>query len=335
MNATVIIKAGLSLMHYSGAAKLFAASLRGRGSILCLHHVRPASDAAFQPNYQLEITPEFLDAVIEAVKAEGYRLVSLEEAVASLKQAEPPSTPFAAFTLDDGYRDNVEFAAPVFRKHNCPYMIFVAPGIVEATTQLWWRDIELIADRTASSLAQKKAMFADLMSGALRLGEDEQRAFVREKAIAAALDQAAACRSVAMTWDEIRASINDPLCSIGAHTINHFAIKKLAADRALREMIDSKHVIERELNCPIKYFAYPYGAKDHADARDFELAAQAGFEASVTTRKGVITCGYAKHLQALPRVMVSGRYQKPHYVTTLMSGLPLGLNRGFRELDIR
>ena len=72
----------LKLLHYSGAASLLSPWLRGRGSVFMLHHVLPQCSQAsdFAPNAGLEVTPEFLDDVIQLVKSKGYGLVSLEEA---------------------------------------------------------------------------------------------------------------------------------------------------------------------------------------------------------------------------------------------------------------
>ena len=43
-----------------------------------------------------------------------------------------------AVTLDDGYRDNLEHAWPVFQKHRAPFTIFVCPGFTERKSELWW-----------------------------------------------------------------------------------------------------------------------------------------------------------------------------------------------------
>jgi peptidoglycan/xylan/chitin deacetylase (PgdA/CDA1 family) len=341
MTKEFIIKAALDALHYSGAAALSAGALQGQGVIFCLHHVRPEPTCNFRPNYQLEVTPEFLDCVITTAKAKGYALVSMEEAVSEIKSQRKSAAPFAVFTLDDGYRDNAEFAAPIFRAQNCPYTIFVTPGYAEATADLWWRDLELIvatnvnvASYRTSTFAEKQQAFEALYCTAEALPEVEQRSFVNEIAKSVNFDQAAACRDVVMSWDEIRTLARDPLCTIGAHTMGHFALKRLSASRAADELSASKASIEIELQRRVKYFAYPYGAHMHAGPRDFALAAAAGFEASVTTRKGTICPEHQHHLQALPRLMLSGRYQRKRHVTTLMSGLPFRLSNRLRKLDV-
>ena len=77
-----------------------------------LHHVCPGGGLSpgFSPNRGLELTPEFLDQVIAMVKARGFDLVNLDEAERRMSSG---GRPFAAFTLDDGYRDNMVHAQPV------------------------------------------------------------------------------------------------------------------------------------------------------------------------------------------------------------------------------
>jgi hypothetical protein len=49
------------------------------GAILTQHHVRPARPDAFQSNRLLEVTPEFLAAVIESLRRAAIEFVSLDE----------------------------------------------------------------------------------------------------------------------------------------------------------------------------------------------------------------------------------------------------------------
>src|ERR1700732_2207652 len=136
----LLIRAGLEVAALPGAGRLFP-SAAGRGVIFTLHHVRPARDHEFEPNAHLSITPEFLDEAIVAARRCGLVPVHLQDLLRLL--ANPSDTrKFVCFTLDDGYRDNEKFAAPVFRKHGAPYTIFIAPGFVERTRTMWWETAE-------------------------------------------------------------------------------------------------------------------------------------------------------------------------------------------------
>ncbi|MGH6819940.1 MAG: polysaccharide deacetylase family protein, partial [Methylocella sp.] len=103
---------------------------------------------------------------------------------------------------------------------------------------------------------------------------------------------------------------------------------------ALDEMTKSADRIERELGSRPAYFAYPYGDPGSAATRDFQLAAQAGFKAAVTTRKGLVFAGHRDHLTALPRVSLAGQYQKLRYIDVLLSGAAFALFNGFKRLNV-
>src|SRR5579872_6455611 len=108
----LLVHAGLEAINLSGASRIFQ-SAAGRGVILALHHVRPNRNYAFEPNKHLSITPEFLDEAIVAALQCGLEPIHLEDLPRALAES-PPSRKFVCFTLDDGYRNNKDYAAPVF-----------------------------------------------------------------------------------------------------------------------------------------------------------------------------------------------------------------------------
>jgi hypothetical protein len=87
-----------------------------------------------------------------------------------------------------------------------------------------------------------------------------------------------------------------------------------------------------KLAAPARHFAYPYGQPDQAGAREFALAREVGFATATTTRKASLFGAHRDHPLALPRVDVSpGFAASPHYLRTMLAGLPLiALNRGRR-----
>ena len=341
---TKLLKAALSALHYSGAARV-AAPLTGRnGVIFMLHQVGPGTPRAFNPNGILKVTPEFLDSVIRHIRAAGFDIVGLDEVKARLNEA-PGSRPFAVLTLDDGYKDNREFAYPVFKRHNVPFTIYVPTAYADGHGELWWlaleealrklQRVEIKRDGATRVYrlridAEKKFAFHDIYWWLRQIPEDRARAVVRDLAAKAGFEVAGLCRDLVMSWDEIRALSKDPLVMIAAHTTNHFALAKLPVETARREMADSIARVEKELGKPVRHFSYPYGDEESAGEREFEIARELGLETAVTTRKGLLRMKHAHALTALPRLSLNGAYQDVRYVKALLSGLPFALRDGVK-----
>jgi hypothetical protein len=56
-----IIRTGMETLYFSGLHHAMRPFVGGLGTILTLHHVRPARTSRFQPIRLLEITPEFFE----------------------------------------------------------------------------------------------------------------------------------------------------------------------------------------------------------------------------------------------------------------------------------
>ncbi len=351
MASPAILRACLEVIQFTGLSHLLRPKFQGLGSIFCFHHIYPGGglQTGFAPNGKLECTPEFLGDIIQLVRKRGMETLSLSDAVERTRNPKRGQKPFAVFTLDDGYKDNMIYGQPIFDKLNCPYTVFVAPKIVDGSCELWWRALELVLaksdtfkfqvgdeafDLDIRSEAQKWAAWESLVLKLANMPEYLQRETTRAMASHFDINLQEYCKSVAMTWSEIRTMNKDPLCTIGAHTMNHYAVAKLSAEDCKFELEQSKKIIERELGETVKFFAYPYGDEAAAGPRDFGLAQDAGYVASVTTRKGTIFEGHSKHLQALPRIMVSGRYQKIRYIDALISGAPTALLNRFSQVNV-
>lgn len=348
----MLFKTILNGLYYSGFQALCAPLTAGRGSIFALHHVRGDVGADFAPNSHLSITPEFLDAVIFRLKQQGYRFVSLDEAAQIIKSGlhDTNEKPFIAITLDDGYRDNLQNAAPVFSKHDVPYTIFVAPGMIDGDHPIWWEDLENILSTQdkleldtpaghltfeTATLENKASAYSNLMEILTKqVSEEDQREIIANLCKAYGCDSQSHSKLQLMTWKEIVELSKDPLCTIGAHTIGHFALARLSHAACRNEMVSSKKQLEEKLDVEISHFAYPYGYPSAAGVREFQLAEELGFKTAVTTRHGVTYPEHSEHLTALPRVSLNGSYQSLHYVRTLLSGVPTRLNNRGSKLNV-
>lgn len=344
-----LIKSGLEVLYRTGAYRLFGSQWGGAGVILTLHHIRPHAAGrtdAFHPNGILEITPEFLEEVIRFAAANGFELVPLGEAVGRICRGGDASR-FACFTIDDGYRDNLECALPVFRKFDCPFTVFVTSGIIDGDAELWWLALEEVVagnDSVAVTLpgghrefatatdAQKQDAYAEIYWHLRAAPEDGQRRTIAAMCARYGLDLKALCRREAMTWNEVRRLARDPLVTIGAHTVNHFALAKLEPNAAAAEMEEGRQRLADELGIWPDFLSYPYGDAVSAGRREFDIAREVGFRAAVTTRKGMVFGEHRGHLHALPRVSLNGDYQSLKYVDLFLSGAPFALWNRFRRV---
>jgi len=144
-----VIRAGLEALYFSGAHYLLRPIFAGVGAIFMLHHVRPSRDAEFQPNHHLEVEPEFLRAMLAHLRTLDIDIVSMDEAHARLSRGNFARR-FACFTLDDGYRDNRDFALPVMREFDAPLTVYVASDFAEGTGRLWWVALERLIAKVSA-----------------------------------------------------------------------------------------------------------------------------------------------------------------------------------------
>ncbi len=254
---------------------------------------------------------------------------------------------FACFTLDDGYRDNRDFALPLMREFDAPSTVYVASDFAQGIGRLWWVALEMVIAKASSieaeiggaivrfdtgTAAAKQAAFDRLHDWLRGLpGEHDVQREIGALCARHGVDEAAICRELCMSWDELKPFADDPLIAIGAHSITHCNLARQTEAIARDEMATSRARIEGALQRPVVHLAYPYGDKIAAGAREFALAHAAGFKTAVTTRPGMVFPESAGHLTALPRVSLNGNYQDERILPVLTSGAATAMWNGFRR----
>ena len=353
LNKTQYTRKILAGLNYTGLDRLYQQLDTELGMILTFHHVRPDAALEFSPNAHLAIRPEFLEEVIALLKRRHVEIVSLDEAVARIREPQRGGR-FAVITFDDGYRDTLQYAVPMLRRHNVPFTIYVAPGLIAGTADLWWEGIErLVRDRDrleikasdtsgstlemdCGSLEQKNRAFEILVDHlTIDIPENQQRKRLRSICEPYNIDLDTLLAQEMMEWNEIRSLSQDPQCTLGAHTLNHQALARLGETEARKEVEDGASALKTELGVYPKHFAYPYGYKAAATEREFALLKELGFETAVTTRAGMIFPAHKDHMTALPRISVNGLFQSMRYFAPLTSGLPTRLSTGLRRMDVQ
>jgi peptidoglycan/xylan/chitin deacetylase (PgdA/CDA1 family) len=341
-------RAALEATYFSGMHHALRPLFGGLGTILTLHRVLPARADAFQPNDILEVEATFLERLIQHLRGRGLDLVSIDEVWRRLVERDY-SRPFVSLTFDDGYIDNLEHAWPVLRRHEVPFALYVATSFPDRLGELWWVALEHVVAKSdrlvveidgatrfieCGSTSGKRRAFEEVYWWLRSLKSDaELRIAVRDICARYGVDLKAPSTDLCMNWSQIARMAEDPLCTIGAHTVNHVFLSKVSAETARTEMLRSAEVIELALGRRPEHFAYPYGEVRSAGPREFRIAAEAGFKTAVTTRPGVILPRHRDSLMSLPRISVNGKFQAMRYMDVLLSGLPFAARREPREVE--
>jgi peptidoglycan/xylan/chitin deacetylase (PgdA/CDA1 family) len=313
--------------------------LRGRGTgagvILRFERVRPARLARFQPLKSREITPEFLDQTIGALKRWKFDFVSIDEACQRAVTLAVPRR-FACLTFDGGYKDLMTSAFPVLSRHGVPFTVYVPTAFPDGLGEAWWLALEeviarenrlsLVMDRkewhfTIPTISEKYQLYRFLHDRLRSLAPPELSSAIKDLCKRYSVDLAALSRDASMNWDDLAKLAADPNVTIGGATVNYPVLSNLKDAAALREMTMASAVVQAALQRDIKHFAFPFGDRASFGRQHVAMAAEAGYASAVSTMPGVVGTEGRTNLFALPRIVWDGRERSLRVMRVLLSGM--------------
>lgn len=303
-------------------------------AIFCFHSVERHDDPD-RMNGDMAVTDRFLSDLIDHVRGRNVPIIGLDEAMARLEARE--FRPFLCLTFDDGYRDNGEVAFPVLRRHAAPATIFLATGVIDRTSPMWWHPLERAfapdgclrgegADPGAGKRAGKRraARFREQAAWAERFRQaapgDLERLLTDLAACEPGFRPAEAFDS-ALDWPSIREMAASGLVTFGAHTVTHPLLARLTGDALAREIEGARDRCTAMLGVAPKYFAYPFGQPHEVGAEAPLAVARAGFAAAFTTTPSTLKERSVGDRFRLPRIMLTRRSQNLASVDAYLSGL--------------
>lgn len=337
------IRGGLEAISLATTTRLITPK-SSKGVIFTMHHVRPEEPGTFAPNAHLSITPGFLDKTIEMLLERGWTAVHLDDMPGHLNDPDDNGR-YMAFTLDDGYRDNQQFAQPVFQKHGVPFTVFVTAGFSDRTRTIWWETLEqmlAVSERITLELGEEEQQFRtasilekyvafDYITDRFPGGDEDQFvAAIDDAAHRAGVDPEAIVEREILGVNELRSFSREPLVRLGAHTVTHISLAHAALDRMVEEIRRSADFVAEISGKQPESFAFPYGDVSAACHREFNQISELGFSVAVTTRPGLLHAANSVMPTAMPRVSLNGHHQNTRYVSALLSGLPFVLRRPAR-----
>lgn len=285
----------------------------GMGHIFMLHRVLPEQMRnQYTFNRDLAITPKHLEEIIRFLKAKNYCFVSLDDIHDILVQNKTIRQKFICLTLDDGYRDNIEFGLPVFKKHNVPFTIYVTNSFPNATAHLWWYWLEEKVNNSNSFFydgniyacntdLEKQNTYNTLREKIKNVSYNQRKIIVADFFKLSDEEIRQQVQNIALSWEELKQLSSEPLANIGAHTVNHLSLANLSLEDSIKEIVDSKTELEQMLQRDIDHFAYPYGGLEDATGREWKIANQANFKTAVMNHPGNLFKKNNRTMMHLPR----------------------------------
>ena len=79
-----------------------------------------------------------------------------------------------------------------------------------------------------------------------------------------------------MNWDQIKEIQASGLVTFEAHTVTHANLAALSYTNALKQLLDSKNVLQSQTGYPVNFIAYPYGSLNNTVIRAAQKAGLVG-----------------------------------------------------------
>ncbi len=323
----------------------------GLGSILFMHKVVASKDPnkiRIPLNDANEVSISYLEELILYFKKKGYDIISLEDLPKRLNHASKDAKKFVIFTFDDGYKDNLTLAYPIFKKHQVPMTVYITNCFPNHSAKLWWYLLEdlvmeqeeisvEIANRkqtySLSSFSQKEAAFHELRELFIGLSPEKQNKVIDALAQAYGKDLQQYVKTESLSWTEIKELSKDPLVTLGAHTLNHVTLNTLSKEDFYHETLESRKEISEKIGKEVRHFAYPFGTSKEVNEREVEwLGKSEAFTTATTTRIGNIFPKHKNHLWALPRIQVLGTWEGTQILEAYISGIVPALKNKFKKV---
>jgi len=282
--------------------------VNGDACVLMYHRV---VDNPFVDHDQTELGLIVSTAVFEkqiAYLSRNYNVIPLQTLAEVLRDGGqlPPRT--VAISFDDGWRDNYTHAYPILRKYNVPATIFLTTDFIGTKEVMWFHQVGLIlgsgrlsahqiVDIVRTEVCKGSELLPQWLSDSTKAIEivsdlslflDNLKPFdfllVRRIIDSLMLGANLSMKDWQnnewiMTWDDVRAA--DPqIIQFGSHGQSHQIMTGQKREELEKELVESKNVIEKQLDRSIGLLAYPNG--DY-NSDVIELTRAAGYMAAFAT----------------------------------------------------
>jgi peptidoglycan/xylan/chitin deacetylase (PgdA/CDA1 family) len=211
--------------------------------------------------FHKEENASLFEQIILSLK-KRYTIVSIEELENILLQKKSLRN-ICHISFDDGHASFYNIVFPVLRKYQVPVSLFISPEIVRENKNYWFQEIEnydpfllrrIIANKVSIPVDRISKYPCNKLFECLTVAEMDAviKTYQQQKKITAATPQN-------INIDQLKEMQASGLISIGAHTQHHPILTNEDATSVANQITSSISELEKIIEKPVKYFAYPNG----------------------------------------------------------------------------
>ncbi len=251
------------------------------------HRVSNEKDYQWPP-----MKPAMFDTIIRQL-TQKCKVVLLEELLADAGAYNNSSDKFVTISFDDGYKDNIEFAASILEKYNCPASFYIVTNSIDTNTPTWTYVVDHIishtrkdrivfpSDNAPMELKEIKLLPEKKLSQSVRkikpwlksLSNQELNTMIRN--IISQCNDVTLPVGMMMSWNDIR-ELKAGGFYIGSHSHTHPMLASLESEDEIKDelVISAKRVKEETGTAPLT-ISYPVG---NYDERVIRMAKECGYK---------------------------------------------------------
>lgn len=236
-----------------------------KAPILVFHKIIPEYDEIWPG-----VHPKLFDEIITLLK-KHYQILPISD----LLQKKPEELKNACFiSFDDGYKDFLDYAYPILKKHKAHSTLFILPNKIYNEGHIWTSRIIFFVKHYSfneidaffkkhnlrinyTNPANPFRLNLDITVYLCELPQNIRRNIILELQEKFILDGRIVNKEL-LSFEELR-KLNPDLVSIASHSLTHPSFKNEYNEEFINnEIKESKAIIEKELNTKINSFSFPF-----------------------------------------------------------------------------
>lgn len=298
------------ILYYTGFLKLILhIRFHNHAVILMYHRVLPERDDIDSFSAEsLIVTPEQFEWQMKLIHQymRPSELASFCDFFKDRTTSIPSRTCLVSF--DDGWFDNYAYALPILKQCNMPAAVFVCTSYIGTGRCFWQEQLARLMHEgwknpTLGTLIFPLLGATDLASASANAVRSRSRAFIAglktrpfsevrlllervfETCQSLGIDSTDTGDDLFMDWNDVLELKESGVVTIGSHAVSHIPLTQLTNNELMREMTESREIIESRTRVRADALAYPNGDFSPSVV---EGARQAGYRIAVTTQDGKV-----------------------------------------------